>query len=249
MDEETQTTGSAAPSQDEDTASDQTSEASVQTNNEAPEAAQEAKEPETKAEDTAEEKLYAGKYKSAEEMEKAYQELQSKATKDSQEKAELTRILNEAFTPPEATTAKETVEEDFEEPTPQVNSKEDARDRKIALLEFTVNHPDADGDTMVKVLQSDPRVADMSSYEAKLEYAYLRSQNMSQPKAIAEAQKTAKAESQAKTAEKQAAQVESAKKAEPVGDDSLLSKATGNYTAEDREAARKALIKKHLVNL
>ncbi len=51
----------------------------------------EAQAPET-AKETAEEKLYAGKYKSVEEMEKAHEELQSKFTKTAQEKAELERL-------------------------------------------------------------------------------------------------------------------------------------------------------------
>ena len=97
-------TETQAPQADDPVATDtsataDTSEASTQTN-EAPEATQETKEPVAKATDTVEDKLYAGKYKSVEDMEKAYQELNSKFTNTSQEKAELAKILNDAFITP-----------------------------------------------------------------------------------------------------------------------------------------------------
>lgn len=244
---DTPTTGSDAPAE-ADTAETQTSEADVQTET-APEATQEEAKAETevKAEDTAEGKLYAGKYKSVEELEKAYTNAASKLGKETSEKAELTRILNEAFATP-ATQVTDTVSEDDVETTPQESETEQLK-RDTAVLKFIIGHQDADGGTMKKILAEDPMVKQISGHDAKLEYAYLRSQNMTKDKAIAEAKKTAQDETHAKNAEKQAAQVESAKKSAPVGDDSLLEKATGNYSAEDREAARKALIKKHLVNL
>lgn len=246
MDNDTQTTGNEAP--DKDTADTQASEAGVQTNNEAPDAAQEVKEPEAKAEDTVEEKLYAGKYKSAEDMEKAYKELESKFGKETSEKAELTRILNEAFAVPDTSVA-DTNSDDDVETTPQENETEGLK-RDTAVLKFIISHQDADGAEMKKILNEDPMIKQISGHDAKLEYAYLRSQNMSKSKAIAEAKKTGQEEAQAKTAEKTAAQVESAKKSEPIDEDGdLLEKATGNYDQATRDAARLKLIRKNLVNL
>lgn len=248
MNEDTQTTGTSAPD-NSDTVENQASEASVQTNNETPEAPQSTESSDVKAEDTVEEKLYAGKYKSAEEMEKAYTELQSKATRDSQEKAELTRILNEAFATPVTTTVPDTASEDFEETT-TVNPVVEQLQQDNAVVKFIMGHQDADGETMGKVLAEDPMVKQITGYEAKLEYAYLRSQNMGQAKAIAEAKKSAQVATQVKTAEKQAAQVESAQKTEPINEDSdLMDKATGNHPQEVRDAARLAIIRKNLVNL
>lgn len=194
---------------EQDTATSPTpNEADVQVNNDAPEASQSQEETtDLTAEETAEAKLYAGKYKTVEDMEKAYTELQSKATKDSQEKAELSRILNEAFTPPS--------QDDNESYNDVPDEREDARDRDIALLKFSIAHENANGEEMAKVLQSDPFINSISSYEAKLEYAYLKSQNMSSKQAMVEAEKKAAQETQAKFAEKQAAQVETAKTQAP----------------------------------
>lgn len=52
-----------------------------------------------------EEKLYAGKFKSPEDMEKSYQELQSKFTKTAQEKAELERLALSQQEPEQANEA------------------------------------------------------------------------------------------------------------------------------------------------
>jgi len=50
--------------------------------------------------------------------------------------------------------------------------------------------------------------------------------------------------------EKQAAQVETARKAEQTDENSqLYEKATGNYSQAERDAARRALIRKNLINL
>lgn len=246
MDDETQTTGDQSAPAQADTADTQASEADVQTNNDAPEASQEVKETATEATDTAEEKLYAGKYKNVDDLEKSYKELESKYGKEASEKAELTRILNEAFVAPETT---DTANEDYVETTPQVNPEIEQLKRDNAVVKFIMGHQDADGEAMKQILADDPLVKQISGHDAKLEYAYLRSQNMSQPKAIAEAKKTAQAETQAKTAEKQAAQVESARKAEPPEEESDLEKATGNYNQETRDAARLRVIRKNLVNL
>jgi hypothetical protein len=250
MDEaDNQAAGTSAPVTT-DNASDQPSETS-QSASEAPEATpvvEEKQTTEVKAEDKAEEQLIAGKFKTQEDLEKGYKELESKFGKEASEKAELTRILNEAFATPEAP-ATDTASDTYEETTPQVNQEFEQMKRDNAVIKFIVGHQDADGETMKKILAEDPLVKQISGHDAKLEYAYLRSQNMSQPKAIAEAKKTAQVETQAKTAEKQAAQVESAKKAEPVEEDSDYEKATGNYDQNTRDAARLRLIRKNLVNL
>lgn len=246
--DETQTTGDDAPVKD--TADTQTSEATVQTNNEAPEESQaaEGKQAEdVKTEDTAEEKLYAGKYKTPDEMEKAYKELESKFGQTTSEKAELTRILNEAFNEPEPGQA-EVQGDDYVEPTS--STADDGVKRDLAVMKFIMAHGDADATSMKDVLNNDPYVSQIASHEAKLEYAYLRSQNMSQSKAIAEAKKAAASETQAKVVEKQAAQVESGRKAEENDEDSnTYGRATGNYSQEDRDQARKEWVKKNLVNL
>jgi len=220
MDDETQTTGvQDVPNVDattEDTTTSQASEADVQVTNEAPEATQEQKEttPDLNAKDTVEERLYAGKYKTADDMEKAYTELQSKATKDSQEKAELSRILNETFTEPVTpeprAQAEDTQYYDNDEPDP-VTLKLQTMERKDAVRDFVFLHPDADGKSVNEILQSDPMMAKIDGYEAKLEYAFLKSQSVAAPVAAAEAQKKAQADTQVKIAEKQAAQVEGAR--------------------------------------
>ena len=222
------------------------SEASTQTNEGAPEATQQLEESvEVKATDTAEEKLYAGKYKSAEDMEKAYQELQSKYTTTSQEKAELGRILNEAFTPQEPQVQPQ-VDVYSEEPDPINNEIENLK-RVTAVQSFIMSHDDADAGAMQKVLNEDPLVKQIVGHEAKLEYAYLRSQNMTKKQAIAEAQKQAVQQTKAKVVEKQTAQVESANVTEKVDEkgDIMSRMSQGSY--EDREKARREYIRKYLV--
>lgn len=253
---DTQATGAVAPEANvEDTATTQTSEASEQSQG-TPEATQsseqteESTQTEVKATDTAqEEKLLAGKYKSVEDLEKSYKELESKYGKEASERAELTRILNEAFTPPEtATQTTDTGYDDTEEST--ATSTTSVADRKVAILEFIMTHQDANAEDMGKILKTDPMIGKINGEDAKLEYAYLRAQSIGRDKALAEAQKKGQTEAQAKTAEKQVAQVETAQKSEPVDEGSeLFNKATGNYSQEERDRARRELIRKNLVKL
>lgn len=245
-DTDTQTTVVDPPAQ-ADTADTQASEASTQSN-ETPEAtqgteAQEAPQTEVKAEDTVEDKLYAGKYKSVEDMEKAYTELQSKFGQTTSEKAELSRILNDSFTTPAPA---DTGDGFTDEPDP-VNQEIDNLKRVTAVQSFILSHPDADPTSMQKVLAEDPLVKQISGHEAKLEYALLRSQSMSQPKAIEEAEKRAAQATQAKIAEKQTAQVESAAKSAPVDEKAELNSRMSSGTQEQRDAARREYIKKYLV--
>lgn len=241
MDDETQTTGDVAPAQAE-TANAQASEADVQTNNDAPEAPSEVKESDVKATETAEEKLYAGKYKTVEELEKAYTSANSEASKMSQEKAELTRILNDAFASPEPV-AQET-EEDVYAESPTSNPEFEKIKQDNAIIKFALAHQDADGEAMNKIIATDPMISQITGPEAKLEYAYLQSKNMSQPKAIEEAKKEGQVQAQVKIAEKQTAQVETSRKAEKLDEgNDLRAIATGNYTQEERDAARRAFIK------
>jgi len=262
MDEtDTQAVENQAPEQQADTAQTQTQSEASESSTNAPEAtqdkapAQEAEAPEVKAEDTAEEKLLAGKYKTPEDLEKAYKELESKYGSTNSEKAELTRILNEAFAPPaqqEQTQQQDTANDDFEEPISGTNPEVEAMKRDLALTKFIINHQNMDGESgeaMKEVLLTDPIVRQINGHEAKLEYAYLRSQNMSQTKAIKQAKEEGAKLAQTKAAEKSVAQVESAKKAEPVDEGKeLLSKASGG-SPDEAKAAREALIRKHLVNL
>jgi hypothetical protein len=242
-----QASQAADPAATDTSAPVDTSEASTQTVD-APEATQQTEETaEIKATDTAEEKLYAGKYKSPEELEKGYTELQSKFGQTTSEKAELSRILNEAFVQPEV--APPVVEEAYEEPNP-LNQEIENLKRVTSVQSFVMNHQDADAASMGKVLAEDPLVKQISGHDAKLEYAYLRSQNMSQQKAIVEAQKNGAQAAQAKIAEKQVAQVETASAAGKQDDGSdLYERATGNYSQADRDKARRELIRKNLVNL
>lgn len=242
MDDETQVTGSEAPVTTE-TANNQSNEADVQVTNQAPEATEESKESSDNATETAEEKLYAGKYKTVEDLEKAYKNASSEATKLSQERAQLTSELQGTLN-----------EEAAQSPILDVNGYVDPVAEKVERLErndsvsrFIFAHPDANGESIKEVLTSDPIVQQIQGYDAKLEYAYLKSQSMSTSKAIAEAKKTGAAETQAKILEKQVAQVESNNPSKKTNDDSeLYSKATGNYTQAERDEARRALIRKNL---
>lgn len=213
-----------------------------------PEVSEEAKaETEVKAEDTTEEKLLAGKYKSVEDLEKSYKELESKYGKEASEKAELSRALNEAFATPAQTQAADTGTDDYEEPT-SADPEAEKLKRDVAVMKFIVSHSDADPATMKEILATDPLVAQIPGYEARLEHAYYKAKAVSQPKAVAEAQKEAQAQTVAKIAEKEIAQVESAKKAEPVEEESLLEKASLGKPDEAKEA-RIALLKKYHSNL
>lgn len=243
---DTQAPGTDAPAQ-ADTADTQVSEAS-EVKQEAPEATQneQGTQTEVTATDTAESKLYAGKYKTAEEMEKAYVNLQSKATRDAMEKADLSRTLNQAFSTPEITDTGDS----FSDETDPRNQDIENLKRTTSVQSFIMTHPDANGAAMNEVLNKDPYVKQMPSYEAKLQYAYALSQNMSQPQAIAEARKEAAQATQVKVAEKQAAQVEAARATQPTDEGAeLFERATGNYDQATRDKARLGVIKKRLINL
>lgn len=247
METDTQTTGTDAPAdntQTADTVDAQASEASTQVDN-APEATQATEgQPEVNAEDTAEEKLYAGKYKSPEDMEKAYKELESKFGQTTSEKAQLTQLLNEAFTTPEASTSSDT---DSYDDIGEVSSHDDPTKRDVAVLKFTIGHPDANGAAMSEVLANDPFIGNIQGYEAKLEYAYAKSQNMTSKQAIAEAQKQTAQQTQTKIVEKQAAQVESANRSEPTDEKTELQRKYTTGTPEERNKARLEYIRKHMV--
>ena len=219
MQDDTQVTAQQqAPTEDAqpqvDTAAEQNNLADVQVTSEAPEATQGEgdKSQEVKATDTAsEERLYAGKYKSVEEMEKAYAELNSKATRDAQEKAELARILNESFTSPEPDAQQQPVQgyDEYDTPDPVAQEIEKLKQQQVAST-FIFTHPDADPKGLEEVFKTDPLVNSITDYNARLEYAYQKSKNIASQKAIEEARKQGATENQVKTLEKQAAQVESA---------------------------------------
>jgi len=204
-----------------DTAPAPNSEADLQAN-ETPEAA-EAQEAPVNAEETVEEKLYAGKYKSPEDLEKSYIELQSKFSSTTQQKAELSRILADAFAEPAAPQVQTPAYDDYEEDSP-AQKPDDVYGRKIAVMEFSMSHPDADGAAILEVLKNDPATRNMPDYETKLKYAYAISQNTARPKAVEEAAKQSQTQAQVKYAEKQAAQVESASKQSPPTQEEPLTK-------------------------
>lgn len=241
-----------APQVDEPAATDtsatvDTSEASTQVNEGTPEASQEVKESDVNAEDTVEEKLYAGKYKSVEDMEKAYTELQSKYGQTTSEKAELAKILNEAFIAPEPQQVQQAQnDDDYEAPDP-VTVELDRLNKVTAVQSFILAHPDADPTSMQKVLAEDPIVQQIPSAQAKLEYALLRSQNMSQGKAIAEAEKKATQTTQNKIIEKQAAQVETSNQSQKIDEKGELMQRMSTGSLSDRQQARLEYIRKNLV--
>lgn len=245
MDDETLVSGSEAPVTTE-TVEDQPNQADVQVTNEAPEAAPETKDSSVNATETAEDKLYAGKYKSVEDLEKAYKNASSEATKLSQERAQLSNELQSTFELEEA-----------QSPILDSNGYVDPVAEKIERLErndsvsrFIFAHPDADGNAVKEILTTDPIIQQIQSYDARLEYAFLKSQNMSSKKAVEEAKKTAATQTQAKILEKQTAQVESNSQTQKVDENSeLYARATGNYSQVDRDEARRALIRKNLINL
>lgn len=232
-----------------DTATTQTNEASelsqstpedTQTNDQ-----QETVQTEVKTEDTVqEEKLFAGKYKTVEDLEKSYKELESSFGKKTNEYAELTKILNEAFIPPEPA-AEDTAYDDPGESA----AATDPLKRKVTLLEFALTHSDADGEAMKKVLAEDPLVSKINGDDAKLEYAYYRAKSLTMETNVAEAQRQAQVQTHAKIAEKELAKVESVTKTEPADDSKAnMTKATGG-TPEERKSARLALIRQHLTKL
>jgi hypothetical protein len=253
---DTQATGAVAPEAvAEDTATIQTSEASEQSQvtpdaTQGTDGGEGTSQAEVNAEDTVQEdKLYAGKYKSVDDLEKSYKELESKYGREASERAELTKILNEAFMSPASTTqSADTDYEDAGESSTVTTSS--MADRKVAILEFILTHKDANASEMGDILKNDPFVNKINGEDAKLEYAYLRAQSMSRDKAIAEAQKQGQTQAQVKTAEKQVARVETVQKTEPADESAeLFSRATGNFSQEERDRARRELIRKNLVNL
>ncbi len=197
-----------------DTAPAPNNEADVQ-EQEAPEATQGAGDTsqEVNATDTADERLYAGKYKSIEDLESAYKNAESKLGSVTSEKSELSRILAEAFADDPAPKGQGNYD-DYEDDAAAPKA-DDTVNRKLSVMEFAMSNPDADGAAIMEVLKSDPYISQIGSYEAKLRYAHAISQNASKPKAVAEAKKQAQAETQVKVAAKQAAQVESATKQSP----------------------------------
>jgi hypothetical protein len=167
------------------------------------------------AEDTGSEKLYAGKYKTPEEMERAYQDLQSKFTSTSQEKAEISRILTEAFAQPDPVAQPTAVvDDDFGDSTPSAPPVNDAQTRDLAVMKFMMTHDNVDAKQLQTVLATDPYVSTMGTYESKLEYAYLRSREQQSAQTVAEATRNAGLQAQVKTVEKQAAQVEQANRSQ-----------------------------------
>lgn len=240
----------------EDKVEDQSSEADVQVDSEAPEATQQSEgNAEIKAEDKAEDGLILGKFKTQEDLTKAYQSLESKWSKDAQEKAELVKVLSDSVvsepTTDTQTAAVEGGDAFAETAEPDPVAKEIAGLKlKDAIRDFADAHNDADLTAVNEILKADPVVSGITSYEAKLEYAYLKSKNMATNKVVEDAKKQGSQEAQAKILEKQTAQVESNQKAEATDEDAeLYNRATGNYSHEDRQAARREYLKKHFVDL
>lgn len=222
-----------------------TSEASTQID-EAPEATQVTEETtEVKAEDKVEESLLLGKFKTPEELATAYQQLESKSTKDAMEKAELSRKLNESFTVREEASASD----DLVEVDP-IHSEVDKLKRVTAVQSFVLSHNDADPAGMQEILANDPFISNIQGHEAKLEYAYLKSQANNHGKAVEAATLAGQQKAQASVAAKQVAQVESASQTtEQIDENAELQKRMQSSSIHEREAARREYIKKNLVNL
>jgi len=240
MDDDTQVTGSQAPAQ-ADTVADQTNEADIQVN-EAPEATQ-GEQTEVKAEDTAE-KLYAGKYKSVEDLENAYKNAESKLGQTTSEKAELARQLQGTFAEQEVAETQQLADSGYE--VDPVAQKIERLERNDAVSRFIFSHPDADGVAVKEILTTDPNIAQIGSYDARLEYAYLKSKALSSSKAIAEAKKSGASETQAKIVEKQTAQVEASRKTETTDERTELKNRMAQG-GSDGDAARREYIRKYLV--
>lgn len=242
MDNETQVTGNEAPAT-ADTVDTQANEADVQVNN-TPEATQEqdGEQTEVKAEDTVD-KLYAGKYKTVEELEKAYKNAESKIGQTTSERAELAEKLQGSFVEQDSAQSQYLSNDGYADP---VVEKVERLERNDAVSRFIFAHPDADGATVKEVLMNDPMVNNIQGYDAKLEYAYLKSQTMANNKTIQEVKKTTAAETQAKIVEKQTAQVEASRKAESTDEVTEL-KERMYRGGSDGEAARREYIRKYLV--
>lgn len=237
---------SDAPVQTE-TAPAPNSEADLQVNNTTPEAAQGEGAPELNATETVEEKLYAGKYKSAEDLEKAYLSAQSEASKMAGEKAELSRILSDAFAEAPVSQPQAQSQDDYgfqDESAQPVNREIEGLKRDQAVTSFIFSHPDADGAAIMEVLSKDPNVAHISTYQAKLNYAHAVSQNSTKSKTIEAARKQAQVDTQVKVAEKQAAQVESATKQAPTTKQEPLTREQIRAASHDDKLFAE-LMKKH----
>ena len=162
-----------------------------------------------------------GKYKTKEDFEKAYRELQTLRQTELEEKAQLSQILNSAFgSLDEQPAQQDGYEEEYEDKT--APSQLDSVNQKLAVMEFSMAYPDADGKAMTEVLTKDPVATQIQDYSARLKYAYAISKTNAQTKVVEAAQKQAQAATVAKIAEKQAAQVESVgKQSEPPKADPL----------------------------
>lgn len=149
-----------------------------------------------------------GKYKSKEDFENAYKNLQTTRQRELQEAAELRSVLQAAFATDDDTTDPATAG--------YAGYDDDKADSVVANrlvnMEFAMAHPDADGKAILDVMKNDPVAKQIQSYEARLRYAYLASKEKAAPQQVAEAQRQAAADAKAKVVEKQAAQVEPATK-------------------------------------
>ena len=242
MDDETQVTGNEAPAKIADTADTQLNEADVQVE-ETPEATQ--VETEVKAEDTVE-KLYAGKYKTVEDLESAYKNAESKIGQTASEKAELAKKLEGTFIEQEVAQSQQLLDDGYE--IDPVAQKVERLERNDSVSRFIFAHPDADGEAVKQILLNDPSIPLIGSYDARLEFAYLKSQNMSSSKAIAEAKKNTATETQAKIVEKQTAQVEAAQQtATAVDEKAELKEKIASGTLTERVQARREYIRKYLI--
>lgn len=255
---DTQTPAEENPQTEDTSQKQEQSEASGLAEQEAPEANQNEEEKDSgeKAEDTAEERLLAGKYKTTEDLEAAYKQLESKFGHKSNQVAELNSALTESLEQSqeaEVQTETESEEHQSTQPKVQPSASEDNRDRDIAVMKFVMTRGNEVSPEQTqeinKVLQSDPIVSQISTTEGKLEYAYQKSRNATNQQAMQKAQEEAQKETKAKMAEKEAAQVESGKKAEqPDGKEQLLSQAREGGP-EEAKKARERLIREQLTNL
>ncbi len=247
METDTQTTGTDAPAdqtQAADTVDTQASEASTQVDD-TPEVTQGEGEQsqEVNTEDTVEEKLFAGKYKSIEELESAYKSAESKLGTVNSRNADLTKLLNDAFTAPEPTGE----DTDSFEDTSEASSGDDSIKRDMSVMKFVMGHPDASGAAMAEVLANDPFIGNINSYEAKLEYAYAKSQSMTTKEAVAQAEKRTAQQTQTKIVEKQAAQVEGASRTEKLDEKDELRKKFTTGSPDERKQARIDYFRKYMV--
>ncbi|MEY2912597.1 MAG: hypothetical protein RLZZ184_1906 [Cyanobacteriota bacterium] len=116
-------------------------------------------------------------------MEKAYKELESKFGQTTSEKAELAKQLQGTFTEQEIEQTQQLVDDGYT--IDPVAQKVERLERNDAVSRFIFAHPDADGSAIKEILTTDPHIAQIGSYDARLEYAYLKSAAMNTNKAIA----------------------------------------------------------------